>query len=222
MRPAQLPARIGRRSLLAGSIALPLLSVAEARTNSPIINVAGAAPSLRFRMTDADTGKPVTGQNFRGKIVMLYIGYTNCPDVCPLTLYNVTKILKRLGSKADDVRFLFVTVDPNRDTLPVLRHYTQLFAPQIIGLRGTQNELIRLARRFRLVYSVSPATATHPYEVTHAPSIYVFGPQGRAKLLIPSLYHATPADLAAAQVRLEQLLKETPTQVGKVETRHRS
>lgn len=207
MNAASLPARIGRRSIVAGAAFLPFFSVAAARTNSPIIDVAGAAPSLRFRMTDAATGKVVTGRDFRGKVVMLYIGYTNCPDVCPLTLYNVAKILKRLGSRADDVRFLFVTVDPHRDTLPVLRKYTKLFAPQIIGLRGTQNELARLARRFRLVYSVSPATTTHPYEVTHAPSIYVFGPHGEARLLIPSLYHATKEDLTATQAHLEHLLR---------------
>ena len=205
-----LPAKILRRRVVMGAMALPFLSIVPARAAWHDISVTGAAPSLRFRMTDADTGKIVTEKDFRGKIVMLYVGYTNCPDVCPLTLHNVAIILKRLGSRANDIRFLFVTVDPNRDTLPILRNYTRLFAPQIIGLRGTPNALAWLARQFRLVYSVSPATATHPYEVTHAPAIYVFGPHGQARLLIPSLYHETPADLAGTQADLERLFRLLP------------
>lgn len=205
------PTVISRRGLIAAPTLLAGLAMPAAYAAGwHDINVTGVAPSLAFRMTDADTGKVVTQHDFRGKIVLLYLGYTNCPDVCPLTLHNIELILKRLGGRAGDLRFLFITVDPQRDTLPVLRRYTKLFAAQIIGLRGTANALARLARRFRLVYSVSPATASQPYEVTHAPSIYVFGPTGKARLLIPSLYRATPTALAGVTSDLERLLRHLP------------
>jgi len=172
------------------------------------IDVAGDVPPLAFTMTDATTGKPVTAADFRGKLVMLYLGYTMCPDVCPLTLQNVATILKKLGPTADDVRLLFVTVDPNRDTLPVLRQYTALFAPQIVGLRGSADQLAQLARRYRLVYSVSPASKTHPYQVTHSSAIYVFDQDGRPRLLVPSLATTTP-DLAGTADDLRRLLNQS-------------
>jgi hypothetical protein len=100
-------------------------------------DMTGALPALSFTMTRASDGKTVSAADYRGKIVLLYFGYTNCPDVCPTTLLNLTTMLKSMGKQADDVRVLFVTVDPNRDTLAVLKQYTQAFAPQVVGLRGT-------------------------------------------------------------------------------------
>jgi protein SCO1/2 len=126
--------------------------------------------------------------------------------VCPLTLHNLAGILGRLGKQARDVRVLFVTVDPNRDSLPLLRQYAAVFSPEIVGLRGTPDELARLARRYRLAYSVSPATSTHPYEVMHSSAIYVFGQNGHARYLIPSPESAD-ADLSATKDDLERLLQ---------------
>ena len=114
--------------------------------------------SLKFTMTDAETGKTVTAADFRGKIVMLYFGYTYCPDICPTTLSNIALVLKDLGDKAKDVRMLFVTVDPHRDTLPVLKQYATAFAPQVIGLRGTETELAAAAAQFGARYSVHPSS----------------------------------------------------------------
>ncbi len=111
-------------------------------------------------MTDAMTGQKVTAADFRGKVVLLYFGYTQCPDFCPTTLTNLTHVLDRLGARAKDVRVLFVTVDPNRDTLPVLKQYAAAFGPQVVGLRGTPDELANLARRYRVGYSVMPAILT--------------------------------------------------------------
>lgn len=172
------------------------------------IDVAGDVPPLAFTMTDATTGKSVTAADFRGKLVMLYFGYTMCPDVCPLTLQNVGAVLKKLGPAADDVRVLFVTVDPNRDTLPVLKQYTALFAPQVVGLRGSADELAQLARRYRLAYSVSPASPSHPYGVTHSSAIYVFDRDGGPVLLVPSLATTTP-DLAGTADDLQRLLNRS-------------
>ena len=163
------------------------------------IDVSGSSPSLAFTMTRAGDGKEVTQADYRGQIVLLYFGYTFCPDVCPTTLTNVDDVLRGLGAEAQHVRVLFVTVDPDRDTLPVLADYVQNFGTHIDGLRGTPDQLEALTRRYRVVYSVEPATKTHPYEVTHSSAIYVFDATGAARLLLPSLdaaaVKATTADL---------------------------
>ena len=117
-------------------------------------------------MLRANDGKPVTAADYRGKIVLLYFGYTNCPDVCPLTLANLSQSLRRLGKDAKQVRVLFVTVDPDRDTAPILKAYVNAFSPEMDGLRGTDNAIAILARRYRVAYSVTPAHDGKPYEVT--------------------------------------------------------
>lgn len=150
-------------------------------------DMTGALPDLSFTMTRATDGKTVTAADYKGKIVLLYFGYTNCPDVCPTTLLNIATMLRKLGKKADDVRVLFVTVDPNRDTLPILKQYTDAFAPQIAGLRGTPDQLATLAKRYRVSYSVTPAHDGKPYEVTHSAAVYVFNREGNIKLIFTSL-----------------------------------
>jgi protein SCO1/2 len=166
---------------LLGLFALGLMAAAPARAwNST--DMSGA-----FTMTRASNGKTVTAADFKGKIVLLYFGYTFCPDVCPTTLLNITDMLKKMGKQADDVRVLFVTVDPGRDTLPVLKQYTESFAPQVVGLRGTPDQLATLAKRYRVAYSVTPASAGKPYEVTHSAAVYVFNRAGAVKLLFSGL-----------------------------------
>ena len=153
-------------------------------------DMTGALPALDFTMTRAADGKQVTAADFKGKIALLYFGYTFCPDVCPTTLLNIATMLKSLGKQADDVRVLFVTVDPNRDTPKVLKEYTGSFAPQVVGLRGTPDQLARLAKRYRVAYSVTPAHDGKAYEVTHSSAVYAFDRQGNIKLLFTGL--ATP------------------------------
>ncbi|MGH7101246.1 MAG: SCO family protein [Acetobacteraceae bacterium] len=200
-----------RRLLMNASGLLVLLAlpagVARAAASSTIDVSGWHLPRLSFTMTDATTARVVTARDFQGKLVLLYFGYTNCPDVCPLTLHNIARILDRLDRKRADVRVLFVTVDPVRDTLAVLGHYTRLFAPEIVGLRGTANHLAALARSYHIGYSVSPATASHPYEVTHSSAIYVFDRAGRPRLLIPSLASTAP-DIAGTATALKRLLGE--------------
>ncbi len=170
------------------------------------LDVSESSPPLAFTLTRASDGKQVTQADYRGRIVLLYLGYTFCPDVCPTTLSNVSDILKQLGSAASDVRMLFVTVDPDRDTLPILADYMVNFAPQIEGLRGTPDQLAALARRYRLVYSVTPETNDHPYEVTHSSAIYVFDQSGAARLLVPSLDSAKP-HITGLMADLRQLVE---------------
>lgn len=144
-------------------------------------DISGAMPDLDFHMTRATDGAPVTAKDYRGRIVLLYFGYTHCPDVCPATLANLADILDRVGRK--DVRVLFVTVDPNRDTVAVLKQYTAAFSPQIDGLVGGKEEIAQLARRYRIAYQV---TAGPPYTVTHSSAVFVFDRKGRARLVTTS------------------------------------
>ncbi len=201
--------RIGRRELLAALALAAPLTCAQPTLAAKWHNldVTGYVPTLSFDMMDATTGKPVTAANFHGKLVLLYLGYTQCPDVCPLTMQRVAETLERLGKDAADVRLLFVTVDPDRDTLPLLKQYTAAFSPDFVGLRGDANQIARMARSYRLAYSVTPATKTHPYEVTHSSAIYVFGRDGSPKLLIASLATTSP-DIAGTADDLRRLLHE--------------
>jgi protein SCO1/2 len=159
-------------------------------------------------MTRASDGKTVSAADFKGKIDLLYFGYTYCPDVCPTTLLNITTMLKSLGKQAEDVRLLFVTVDPNRDTLSVLKRYTSAFAPQVVGLRGTPNQLATLAKRYRVAFSVVPASAGHPVEVTHSSAVYVFDREGAIRLLFSGLA-APNTKLAGMTADLRKLVSQS-------------
>ncbi len=138
------------------------------------------------------TAQPSRQADFAGKVVLLYFGYTNCPDVCPLTLSNLSRVLAQLGDKADDVAVLFVTVDPDRDTLPVLKDYAAAFGTQFVGLHGTPDQLASLAQRYRVSYSVTPATDTEPYTVNHGSAVYVFDQTGNTRLLMTQMSTADP------------------------------
>ena len=114
--------------LVAGLVAVPVRARAWHSTD-----ISGALPALSFMMTRATDGKEVSATNFKGKVTLLYFGYTFCPDVCPTTLLNLTIVLKNSGRRQDDVRVLFVTVDPNRDTLDVFKQYMQALRRRLSG-----------------------------------------------------------------------------------------
>jgi len=169
--------------------------------------ISGALPPLDFQMTRASDGKLVGAADFKGKVVVLYFGYTYCPDACPTTLLNLSEMLKALGPRADDVRVLFVTVDPGRDTLDVLKEYTGSFAPQVVGLRGTPDQLAALAKRYRVSYSVERTPGG--VAVTHSSAIYVFDRDGEPRLLFTGL--ALPnAPIEPALADLRELVTHGP------------
>jgi protein SCO1/2 len=178
---------------------VPIAACAPPRGS--VTDIAGVMPRLEFTMTRANDGKPVRAADYRGKIVILYFGYTHCPDECPTTLANLASVLARLGAKASRVRVLFVSVDPDRDTLPALKSYVQVFAPEIDGLRGSPDATAMLARRYRVTYQVTKAAADQPYEVMHSDSIFFFDAAGRARLVATSVNHT---DVIAADI--EKLL----------------
>ncbi len=140
-------------------------------------------PTLDLSMVRANDGAAVSASNYHGKVSVLYFGYTHCPDVCPTTLSNLSLALGSMGGDADKVRVLFVSVDPERDAVPTLKSYVNAFAPQVDGLHGSANEVARLARRYRVAYSVTPASATQSYEVTHSNSVFFFDATGRARFV---------------------------------------
>jgi protein SCO1/2 len=139
-------------------------------------DISGAMPKLNFHMTA--NGKAVTADAFRGKVVALYFGYSHCPDVCPATLANLTDMAAKVNSP--DVAILFVTVDPERDTDAVLSDYARAFSPQVVGLRGSDNQLAALARTYRVAYEVKKGP---PYEVMHSNAVFFFDRSGKARLV---------------------------------------
>ncbi|MBS0561593.1 MAG: SCO family protein, partial [Proteobacteria bacterium] len=189
-------------ALAAGAAATPAL--ADKGWHNP--DVSGAAPPLEFIMRRAGDHRTVTQIDYLGDVVLLVFGYTRCADICPLTLGNLGKVLHRLGPSRSKVRVLFVTVDPDRDTLDVLAQYIGAFGPQFVGLRGSPDELARLARRYRIAYSVTKPANGKPYEVTHSAAIYAFDARGAARLLIPSMSSANP-DIAGTAADLQRLIK---------------
>jgi protein SCO1 len=176
------------------------------------VSVRGLVPPLQFTMRDTVTGHIVTQQDFRGKVVMLYFGYTNCPDVCPDTLYKVDRIFSLLKGDANNVVLLFVTVDPNRDTLPILKQYLALFDPRLVGLRGNADQLYSLARRYRVVFAVHPSPDPETYSVIHSALIYVFTPQGNADFAISALDQSQHPDFQGIGADLEHAMHAKPDQ----------
>lgn len=185
--------------------AAALLAACASKPHWQLDDVSGHLPDLKFQLTN-DQGKPVTAATYQGKVVVLYFGYTHCPDVCPLTLVHLHTVLQKLGKDADGVRVLFVTVDPARDTVPVLHQYVTAFDPRIVGLTGSQNALAGLAKRYRAYYQrEAPKTPSGDYEVTHSSAIYIFDRQGRVRLL------ATPGATNDAIFHDLKILVEQPS-----------
>lgn len=160
------------------ALLLALMLAACSRAPFHMTDISGAMPRLDFHLTRAGDGRAVTGEDYRGKVVVLYFGYTNCPDICPATLANMAGVLNKVGSK--NVRLLFVTVDPNRDTPEVLNRYVHAFSPQFDGLRGSDEELADVARRYRVAYSVDPKP---PCTVMHSNAVFFFDKTGRIRLV---------------------------------------
>ena len=149
----------------------------------------------KFKSTDitgADYGKSLelpdtTGHvrrlaDFRGKAVVVFFGFTHCPDVCPTTLADMAGVMKTLGPQADRVQMIFITVDPERDTPQALDQYVHAFDPRFIALRGDPDATQRVAKDFKIYYEKRKQGDT--YTVDHSAQSYVFDPQGRLRLLV--------------------------------------
>jgi protein SCO1/2 len=174
-----------------------------AREEAPwhLVDVTGHLPDLSFDLT-GDNGKPVDAASFKGKTTLVYFGYTHCPDVCPETMARLMQVLAQIGTKdAQQVRILFVSVDPARDTPQALHAYVGAFdAEHARGLTGSNAQIESLAKRYRVAYQMEKRDPRGNYEVTHSSAVYVFDAQGRARLLATS--EATPDAIATDLKRL--------------------
>ncbi len=146
-------------------------------------DVTGASFGRDFALTDA-TGKPRTLADFRGKAVVMFFGYTQCPDVCPTTLAALAEAMKQLGPDADRVQVLFVTIDPARDTPALLAQYVPAFDPRFLGLFGDDEATQKVAREFRIIYQKQPGSTPDTYTMDHSAGTFVFDPQGRLRLFV--------------------------------------
>ena len=132
--------------------------------------------------------------DYRGKVVVLYFGYMNCPDICPTTLATLREAMIELGADAGRVQVLFLTVDPERDTPALLEQYLKSFDPRFVGLTGTPEEIAAAAKQFKIYFAKSPGKAPGRYSVDHSTQTYLLDTAGRARVF--QRPEATPADYA--------------------------
>ena len=156
-------------------------------------DITGVDYGKGFALTD-HTGKPRTMDDFRGKLVVMFFGYTQCPDVCPTTMADMATVMKELGPAARDVQVLFVTVDPERDTQELLSNYVPAFDASFIGLRGDAAATARVAKEFKIYYAKVEGADPKAYTVDHTAGTYVFDKQGHLRLFIR--HGQTPALIA--------------------------
>jgi len=186
-------------------VALLVLSLVACVPSQPGFkntDVTGADCCKDFRLTDHN-GKVRTLADFRGKAVVMFFGYTQCPDVCPTTMSEMKAVLQQLGADAARVQMLFVTLDPERDTRELLANYVPAFDPSFLGLFGDMETTARTAKEFRVFYQKQPGRTPSSYTVDHTAGSYVFDPEGRVRLF--TRYGDGGANLAAD---LRTLLKQ--------------
>lgn len=142
---------------------------------------------------------PVSLKDFRGKLVLLYFGYTFCPDICPTSLAATAEGLKQLTpEEAARVAMIFVSVDPERDTPARLKEYVEFFHPGIVGVTGSPEGIAELAKRYGVFYARQNIDTAGGYAVDHSSDTYVIGPEGQ---LLSKIAHATPPDQVVAEIR---------------------
>jgi protein SCO1/2 len=160
-------------------------------------DLTGASFGRDFELTAPD-GKPRRLADFRGKAVVMFFGYTQCPDVCPTTLAALAAAMKQLGADADRVQVLFVTIDPERDTPALLSQYVPAFDPRFLGLYGDADATARTAKEFKIIYQKVPGAAPGSYTMDHSAGTYIFDPQGRLRLYVSN---AKGSDVFAHDLR---------------------
>jgi len=180
--------RLALRRLAAGAIPALLAAfvVAGCGPEAPKFkasDVTGTTYGRDFQLTGHD-GRPRTLADFRGKVVVLFFGYTQCPDVCPTTLSELVEVMKRLGPDASRVQVLFATIDPDRDKPELLAEYVPAFNPSFLGLYGDADATARTAKEFRVFYQKQPGPTPTTYSMDHSAGTFLFDPQGRLRVYV--------------------------------------
>lgn len=188
--------------LMFSLIGLSLLACSP-NQNFKNVDITGSkAFGSEFSLLDPD-GKVRTLAEFKGKVVVMFFGFTQCPDVCPTTLTEMQQALALLGPRADQVQVLFVTVDPERDTAVILKQYVPAFDARFLGLRPADElALEKIAKDFKIYYKKVPGTSPGSYTMDHTAGSYAFDPQGNLRLFIK---HAQGPEILAHD--LKELLK---------------
>jgi len=147
-------------------------------------DITGAEFARKLELTDAD-GKPRSLADWRGKVIVVFFGYTQCPDVCPTTMAELAQIRTQLGADGDRLETVFVTIDPERDTPEVLKAYVANFGPNVVALRGDAGQTAAAAKEFKVFYAKVPGKTAGSYTMDHSAASFVFDPAGRVRLFVP-------------------------------------
>jgi protein SCO1/2 len=177
--------------LLAGTI--PTLQARELLHNATGIITDGIGGNFTLQGPE---GRPVSLSDYRGKLVLLYFGYTTCPDICPSSLSIMKRAMAKLGDQAGEVQGIFITVDPERDRGMGLQQYVQYFHPSFIGLEGSPEEIRRVARQWNVSYIKQESNSAAGYLIAHSDYIYLLDRKGELAALFNSKSRA--ADMVAA------------------------
>ena len=203
MRPGL--TRHRRRWVALGAAALAWVAASSLsgcdRASSPSfkgIDITGADYARELSLTDPD-GKRRSLAEFKGRVVVVFFGFTQCPDVCPTTLVELAAVKKQLGADGDRVQGLFVTVDPERDTPELLKAYVDNFDAGFVALRGSPEETLAAAKHFKVFFAKVPGKTEGNYTLDHTAGSYVFDPQGRVRLFTR---HGTGPEALVHDLRL--------------------
>jgi protein SCO1/2 len=180
---------------LAVSAVLAACDAGSQRFNS--VDITGAEYARDFSLTD-HTGSRRTLADYRGKLVVIFFGFTQCPDVCPTTLSDMAEVKKRLGKEGDAVQVIFITVDPDRDTPQLLAQYVPGFDSSFVGLRGNAEETTAVAKEFKVFYQKVPGRTDASYTIDHTAGSYVFDRNGKIRLFVR---HGTAVDSLVADLK---------------------
>jgi protein SCO1/2 len=168
------------------------------------VDITGAEYANTLNLPDAD-GRPRSLADFKGKVTLVFFGYTQCPDVCPTTLAELAAVKQALGADGQRVQGVFVTVDPKRDTAEVLKAYVGNFDPAFVALRGDEAQIQAAAKNFKVFYALVPGKTEGSYTVDHTAGTFVFDTLGRVRLFVR---YGSGADALAQDIKL--LLAQDP------------
>lgn len=174
-------AALGALGALAASSMLGACSE-PSRASFNSIDVTGATFGQGFSLTDFN-GQARTLADYKGKVVALFFGFTQCPDVCPSTLAKLSEVVKSLGPDADRLQVVFITVDPERDTPELLKQYVPAFDPSFIGLHGTPEQTAAVVKAYKAYVGKVQGKTPSSYTIDHSTFTYLYDPQGRLRLM---------------------------------------
>jgi protein SCO1/2 len=170
----------------------------EAAPAFKAIDITGADYARELSLSDPD-GKPRSLAEFQGRVVVVFFGFTQCPDVCPTTLAELATVRKRLGERGQKVQGIFVTVDPQRDTAELLKAYLANFDASFVALRGTPEQTMAMAKHFKVFYAKVPGKTESSYTIDHTAGSYVFDTRGRVRLFTR---HGTGVDALVHDIEI--------------------